>query len=286
VRGGGGQGWPWVSGSGIRGIKALRIEPLALKSAPRGSTFSVRWLGSIQAEHDETVTFFGQSDHGLRLWVADQLLLDNSAQLRRGEHGEVSAAVALERGTRVPIQLEYYPPKERRPDQSATITLSWSSDSAGKSIEPAHRLFTAEGRPGGLTGMYYATATFSGPAAVQTDPEIHFDWGRGLPALLRPLPHPLPMTPRPFTVRLTFAEPDDLLPGQRVFSVRMQGRNVLEDFDIVRAAGGARRGLIQEFRGVQVHEALELEFTASTPRPAILCGVELIEQSAREETDR
>jgi len=272
----GGQGWPWVSGSGIKGLTSLRIEPVALKSTPPGNTFSVRWLGSVQPQHRETYTFYGESDHGLRLWVADQLLLDNSAQLRRGERGEVSASIALESGKPVPIKLEYDPPKERRADQPAKIALSWSSGSTPKSMIPPDRLVSAAGKPGGLTGLYYATATLAGPAALQTDPQLRFDWGHALPAVLQPLPRPVSLEPRSFTVRLTFAEPDALQPGQRVFSVRLQGRAVLEDFDIVREAGGDRRGIVKEFRGVKVHGALQLDFASATQNPAILCGVELI----------
>lgn len=279
----GGQGWPWVSASGIKGLQRLRIEPAALKSGPPPRTFSVRWLGSLQPQHSGTYTFYGASDHGLRLWVGNQLLLDNSAQLRRGEHGEISAAISLEGGQAVPLKLEYEPPKERRAD--ARLELSWSSDAIAKSAIPAAQLCSADGQPGGLTGMYYATASLTGPAALQTDAQLRFDWGQTLPVVLQPLPRPLPLAPRTFTVALTFAEPDDLSPGQRVFSVRMQGQQVLAELDIVREAGGAHRGLVKEFRGVTIHEALELEFDSATAEPAILCGVELIEERAALRTD-
>lgn len=280
----GGQGWPWVSGSGIKGLKRLRIEPVALKSAPPASTFSVRWLGSVLPQHRETYTFYGTSDYGLRLWVGDQLLLDNSAQLRRGERGAASATIALDGGQRVPIKLEYYPPKERKPDESARFELSWSSDSTPQSAIPPDRLVSADGQPGGLTGMYYATATLAGPAALQTDSQIRFDWGQALPAVLHSLPRPVALVPRRFTVALTFAEPDGLPAGQRVFSVQLQGREVLADFDIAREAGGGNRGgnrgVVKEFRGVTIHEALEIEFHSATEEPAILCGVELVEEPA------
>jgi len=189
-------------------------------------------------------------------------------------------------GQRGVHKLEYDPPKERRADQPATIELSWSSASIAKSPIPPDRLFSASGQSGGLTGMYYATATLTGPAALQTDPHIRFDWGQTLPTILHPLPRPLPLVPRAFTVLLTFAEPDGLLPGQRVFSVRMQGAEVLRDFDVAREAGAVNRGVVKEFRGVKIHEALELEFATATENPAILCGVELIEELADSQTTR
>ena len=279
----GGQGWPWVSASGIQGLNRLRIEPVALKSTPPNDTFSVRWLGSIQPEHSATYTFYGSSDYGLRLWVGNQLLLDNSTQLRRGEMDELSAAIPLEAGQTVPIRLEYDPPKQRPAGESAMFALLWSCDAMPKSLIPAARLLSVDGQPGGLTGMYHATAALTGPAALQIDSELRLDWGQTLPAVLQPLARPIPLEARPFTVTLTFAEPDGLSPGQRVFSVRMQGQPVLNDFDIALEAGGANRSVVREFPAVQIHEALELEFAASTDHPAVLCGVELIEEPAEGE---
>ena len=101
--------------------------------------------------------------------------------------------------------------------------------------------------------------------------------------VLQPLARPIPLEPRSFTVALTFAEPDGLSPGQRVFSVRMQGQPVLTDFDIALEAGGTDHSVVRECPGVLIHEALELEFAASTDRPALLCGVELIEEPAEGE---
>ena len=82
---------------------------------------------------------------------------------------------------------------------------------------------------------------------------------------------------RTYTVRLFFAEPHDLAPGERVFSVRLQGREVLSDFDIVEAARGPRRTVVREFSGIKVKEALEVELVPSRSSPKhkpILCGLD------------
>ncbi len=84
---------------------------------------------------------------------------------------------------------------------------------------------------------------------------------------------------RPYTVRLHFAEPDEIKTGERVFGVALQGKEVLKDFDVVRAAGGVRRALVKEFRGVRVGGELTLTLTpAASARVAapILCGVEVV----------
>ena len=80
---------------------------------------------------------------------------------------------------------------------------------------------------------------------------------------------------RPSTVRLCFAEPADRAAGQRVFSVRIQGKEVLKDFDIVREAGGPRRAVVREFRGVRAGGTLQLDFTATAGEP-LLCGLEVV----------
>lgn len=79
----------------------------------------------------------------------------------------------------------------------------------------------------------------------------------------------------PYTVRLHFAELGDAAAGGRVFSVRMQGQEVLKNFDIVREAGGPRRAVVREFRGVRVRGTLQLDFAATAGTP-LLCGLEVV----------
>ena len=81
--------------------------------------------------------------------------------------------------------------------------------------------------------------------------------------------------PARYAVRLLFAEPEDLEPGQRVFTVRLQGKTVLADFDVAAAARGARRAVVKEFPAVVVEDELEIQLTPSpkTPRKKpVLCG--------------
>ncbi|OGV72715.1 MAG: hypothetical protein A3K19_02755 [Lentisphaerae bacterium RIFOXYB12_FULL_65_16] len=87
--------------------------------------------------------------------------------------------------------------------------------------------------------------------------------------------------PRHVTVRLHFAELDDVKPGQRVFDVLLQGKLVLENFDVVAAAQGCRRAVVKEFADVTVSRAVSLEFVPKAPAPTadtapILSGVEIL----------
>jgi hypothetical protein len=84
-----------------------------------------------------------------------------------------------------------------------------------------------------------------------------------------------------YTVRLHFAEPEDLQPGERVFDVLLQGKPVLKGFDIVRAAGTSRNAVVKEFAGVRVTGELIVELrtlTAAPDREPILCAIEAVRE--------
>jgi hypothetical protein len=84
--------------------------------------------------------------------------------------------------------------------------------------------------------------------------------------------------PRPYTVRLHFAEIAERKAGQRIFDVSLQGRRVLEGFDIVKEAGGANRPVVREFEGIGVKDDLRVTLTragASQAEP-LLNGIEII----------
>jgi outer membrane protein assembly factor BamB len=87
-------------------------------------------------------------------------------------------------------------------------------------------------------------------------------------------------TPRTYTVRLTFVEPDRLAAGQRVFDVGLQGNRVLHDFDVARESGGSGRGLVKEFKGVKVVKELLVTLTPTGPAEhgPVLCGIEAVEE--------
>jgi outer membrane protein assembly factor BamB len=84
--------------------------------------------------------------------------------------------------------------------------------------------------------------------------------------------------PAVWTVRLFFLEPRDLGAGDRVFSVSLQEREVLADFDVVAEAGGPWRGVMKEFRDVPVEDTLTVALRQSErcELPPLLCGIELV----------
>ncbi|MCX5672733.1 MAG: malectin domain-containing carbohydrate-binding protein, partial [Planctomycetota bacterium] len=64
--------------------------------------------------------------------------------------------------------------------------------------------------------------------------------------------------------------------GPRVFTVAIQGKPVLTDLDVMKAAGGFGKPLVKEFKGVKVTDGkLMIEFTPKAQNPEIN-GIEVI----------
>ncbi|HUT13763.1 MAG TPA: PQQ-binding-like beta-propeller repeat protein [Thermoguttaceae bacterium] len=86
-----------------------------------------------------------------------------------------------------------------------------------------------------------------------------------------------------YRVRLAFCDPENGEPGRRVFDVNLQGKTVLENFDIASAAGGKDRAVFQQFDEIEVADNLLIELVSKgdasqADRLPILQGVEVVRQ--------
>ncbi|MBD3183947.1 PQQ-binding-like beta-propeller repeat protein [Candidatus Poribacteria bacterium] len=83
---------------------------------------------------------------------------------------------------------------------------------------------------------------------------------------------------RPYTVRLYFAEFEDIKTGQRKFSVLLQDEKVLDGFDIVKETKGViGQPVIKEFKGVMVDGDLRINLKNSNgSKPPVLSGMEIV----------
>ncbi|MEM7657499.1 MAG: PA14 domain-containing protein [Bacteroidota bacterium] len=98
-------------------------------------TYSVAWEGQIESPVSETITFLATSDDGVRLWVNNQLIIDNwQDQSKTTETG----TIAMTAWARVPIRIEYY---ER--GVYASARLEWASASLDRAIVPTQFLYPA-----------------------------------------------------------------------------------------------------------------------------------------------
>jgi hypothetical protein len=81
---------------------------------------------------------------------------------------------------------------------------------------------------------------------------------------------------KPVAVRLYFAEPNaGAKAGQRIFSVSLDGKEVLKDFDPAAAAGGPRKVIAKEFKYSKTDGPIEIKLKASSGK-TLLSGVELL----------
>ncbi len=88
---------------------------------------------------------------------------------------------------------------------------------------------------------------------------------------------------KPFTVRLCFAEPEHTRPGSRVFSVALDGKEVIEDFDVFRESGGQLQAVVREYKEVMYSgrpaselPVIELTFKAKAGE-SLICGIEIVQ---------
>lgn len=76
-----------------------------------------------------------------------------------------------------------------------------------------------------------------------------------------------------YSVRLHFAELEELSPGERVFGVTVAGQKVLDDFDVVSAAGRPLTSVVRECV-VDATDRLTIELVPNKGEP-ILSGLEI-----------
>lgn len=98
------------------------------------NTFSVRFVGQIEAPATSQYTFYLNSDDGARLWVDGKLLIDN---WDFPSTSEKSSTISLSGGKKYDIRLEYY--EKYGP---AKLSLHWSYFGNPKQEIPVSRLYT------------------------------------------------------------------------------------------------------------------------------------------------
>jgi outer membrane protein assembly factor BamB len=120
--------------------------------------------------------------------------------------------------------------------------------------------------------------------AFLTDPLYGADFRRCV-RFVRIAQNPRELPPeRRFTVTLHFAEVDEKAgPGDRVFTVALQGTPVLSNLDIAGRTGGANRPFVHAVPGVRAGDAITVELTpehGGTSRlPPLINGLDIVEET-------
>ncbi len=95
--------------------------------------FYVRWSGQVEAPTAGTYTFYTYSDDGVRLWVNEQLIVNNWTDHAATQN---QGSLTLAAGQRYNIRMEYY-----EKSGGAVAQLSWSSPNLAKQIIPTSQLY-------------------------------------------------------------------------------------------------------------------------------------------------
>ncbi|NOZ20881.1 MAG: PQQ-binding-like beta-propeller repeat protein [Planctomycetes bacterium] len=95
----------------------------------------------------------------------------------------------------------------------------------------------------------------------------------------RVVPPAKPPAERSFTVRMHFAELDDVDVGGRVFDVAIQGKTVAEGLDVTKEAGGKNTALVKEFKGIKASDRIVIDLIPKTGADPAICAVEVAEES-------
>jgi len=147
--------------------------------------FMARFTGSVQSNISGVYTFYVTADDGVRLWVNNQLIID---QWINQAPTEYSASVILHQCTKNTIRLEYF-----ENTGGAMCNLQWAGPLIPKQVIPAIQLYPPVaatqciGDGTGLQAEYFtntlSTDTFPAVATIiRTDSVINFNWGSGSPA--------------------------------------------------------------------------------------------------------
>lgn len=119
-------------------IEFADLNPILQALTGQNENASVRWTGRIKPEFSEDYTFSMIGDNGFRLWVDDQLIIDNWQD--NWDVEKVSQPVSLEAGQFHDVKVEYF-----EHFGGAHLRMRWESPSQEKAIVPTEALYLPEG---------------------------------------------------------------------------------------------------------------------------------------------
>jgi len=105
--------------------------------------YCVRWTGQIMPQYSETYFFVANTDDGVKLWINDQLIINNWVAKSASDS---TGSIALQGGVRYNIKMEYF-----QVTGGAAAHLSWYSVSQSKQIIPTGRFYPTTNAPTAVT---------------------------------------------------------------------------------------------------------------------------------------
>jgi hypothetical protein len=129
---------------------------------------TVRWTGVVTPAQNGKFTFSTMSNDGVRLWVNDQLLIEN---VRQHQLMENQGELELPAGQPAKIRLEYY-----ELGSNSVAKLSWAGPNLEKNVIPAASLTPAGLIGAGLKGEYFEDRRMKQRALMRVDTTVDFAW--------------------------------------------------------------------------------------------------------------
>lgn len=132
-------------------------------------SFKAVWTGYIRPDHSEEYTFEAVADDAVRVWIGDELLINNwknvpehiGSQAMGTDLTETKTGkIGLQADHMYPIRIEYY-----EHEQNASIKLYWSSSMIEKTIIAREYLFPSKNPDearNGLMGTYQSQGQYIG----------------------------------------------------------------------------------------------------------------------------
>jgi hypothetical protein len=103
-------------------------------SSPKHDEFAERWTGEIQAQFTEPYALSLSSDDGVRMWLNENLVIDNWSS---HSNKEMTAIANLVAGQHYLIRIEYF-----QNHGGSKLRLAWSSPSTPKEVIPQSQLYS------------------------------------------------------------------------------------------------------------------------------------------------
>lgn len=132
----------YFAGTDFTQVQYNRVDPapdLQWESSPVKASddgFGVRWSGRVLAKFSETYRFYTRTTGGVRMWVDDQLIIDDrTTHPIKDNKGEI----ALQAGVRHDIRVEYF---DNQPD--SYFQIHWASPRQEREVLPTNRLFPSD----------------------------------------------------------------------------------------------------------------------------------------------
>jgi glucose/arabinose dehydrogenase len=126
-------------------------------------TFSIRWEGKVQPRFSQTYTFYATTDNGVRLWVNNQLIVD---QWNDHTATTYTGTISLLAGVKYDIVMTYY-----ENTGVASAALEWSSASQARQVIPQSQLYSDQPAPpsNGTFSAQPVVGGLFGPTAIDFD---------------------------------------------------------------------------------------------------------------------